>query len=565
MGKKIKLKGQTSIEVLAILGVLIIGGIILGSFYLNSINDKTQEATDISSTSSTLTDFLNETGEVGTPNYNNDIQCDSDDDCSTYESNDCIEDLCTESGSCGGELLNSGNCTTSLGHSGICSNGTCISETTECNPVGVSDQCGETDNECTIYECSDEGTCVEKNYPDNYACTDGICIDGVCSENYECGVTADCLTLNGVPSTCHKWSCDSGNCEELKYPDETNCITNSDPSEDGYCLGGDCRSFEKTCQEDSDCQDFLGSSLGSCQEEYCKIKSGYTTGFCTIINTTEICCGNGTCETGEDYSSCSADCSCGDGVCDDLELANGSCSDDCGLEFCEGITSLECNSSENTCSLCYNDPNAPNCSPCCGDGTCDSGEELTCSTDCSGGIFGFEINVNPTSSSALPNNNFLITVNGEETDSYDLELDVTLNNYATSNCCLVGSNCSSSYSWDDVSLGDHTYQFNCNSEGTYQFKFTGIPVVGDSDVGISTWNITSSAIIPNYALCKTVINSNGTFNVCINKLEGENTSSYGSLKVYVNQPDVYENNSTSPSCVTNTNGNLCIYIGKITP
>ena len=42
-----KKKGQTSIEILAILGVLVIGGIILGTFYLQNINKKTTEATEI--------------------------------------------------------------------------------------------------------------------------------------------------------------------------------------------------------------------------------------------------------------------------------------------------------------------------------------------------------------------------------------------------------------------------------------------------------------------------------------------------------------------------------------
>ena len=45
---KNKSKGQTSIEILAILGVLVIGGIILGTFYLQNINKKTAEATEIS-------------------------------------------------------------------------------------------------------------------------------------------------------------------------------------------------------------------------------------------------------------------------------------------------------------------------------------------------------------------------------------------------------------------------------------------------------------------------------------------------------------------------------------
>ncbi|MDD3178419.1 MAG: hypothetical protein PHR26_02780 [Candidatus ainarchaeum sp.] len=565
MKKKIKLKGQVSIEVLIILGILIIGGIILGSFYLNNINKKTQEATDISSTSNSFSDFLNDTGDMGTPNYD-DFGCDSNDDCSIHEDNECILDYCNENGNCVGTLLTSGNCTTSLNNPGTCVNGVCVANSSECNPYLEFNQCGDTSNDCTIYECSIEGTCVEKNLTNGVSCSFGFCIDGECVSDFDCVQLSDCSNDFCVPNPCYKWNCEEGRCVEKKLVDGTYCIIKSDPSEDGYCLGGDCRPFDNTCQNNSDCIS-LGSELGDCQEAYCKIISGQTTGVCDIRNITGICCGNAICEDGENYSNCLEDCSCGDLVCDDLERANGTCPDDCGLLACLNITNDICQSSISYCSICHNDPYALNCSPCCGDGVCNFGEEGICNIDCdNGGIFSFELSVNPLNSSALLNNNFLITVNGEGVDTYNLNLNVinSITSNPTNNCCLVGNSCNSSYSLGDVSSGDHTYQFNCNSEGIYKFEFTGTPSVGDPDFEISTWDI-SNNITPNYAFCKKVINSNGEIYVCINKLEGEDISSYGSLKVYINHPDIFERYSLSPSCVTNTNGSLCVFIGKTTP
>jgi hypothetical protein len=61
---KNKSKGQTSIEILAILGVLVIGGIILGTFYLQNINKKTAEATEIANL-----DYNYLIGDLNEPTY----------------------------------------------------------------------------------------------------------------------------------------------------------------------------------------------------------------------------------------------------------------------------------------------------------------------------------------------------------------------------------------------------------------------------------------------------------------------------------------------------------------
>ncbi|MDF1564118.1 MAG: hypothetical protein P1V51_13800 [Deltaproteobacteria bacterium] len=86
-------------------------------------------------------------------------------------------------------------------------------------------------------------------------------------------------------------------------------------------------------------------------------------------------CGNGTCEAGEDASSCSADCaeSCGNGTCDAGETS-ATCSADCPV----------CNNN-GTCNAGENSDNCPNDCPvtCNNNGTCDAGETSTsCAADC---------------------------------------------------------------------------------------------------------------------------------------------------------------------------------------
>jgi hypothetical protein len=121
--------------------------------------------------------------------------------------------------------------------------------------------------------------------------------------------------------------------------------------------------------------------------------------------TTGPLCGNGTCEGGENCSTCSADCAsgtapgavCGNGVC---EAGDGedcvSCPTDCrGVQsgkpanrYCcgdgDGQNPLPCTNSR--CggpALCATDPAPGGGNYCCGDGTCDAGESCSlCRLDC---------------------------------------------------------------------------------------------------------------------------------------------------------------------------------------
>lgn len=92
-------------------------------------------------------------------------------------------------------------------------------------------------------------------------------------------------------------------------------------------------------------------------------------------------CGNGTCEAGEDATSCAADCQdkCGNGTCDPGEDAT-SCAADCQSQVCNN---------DGTCDFGEDQNNCPNdCQPvvvCNKDGTCDANENAAnCPEDCAG-------------------------------------------------------------------------------------------------------------------------------------------------------------------------------------
>jgi len=63
---KNKKKGQISIEVLLILGILVIGGIIVGAFYLSSIHKKTNNINNTDDSTNSLSKWTNKNIEGGT-------------------------------------------------------------------------------------------------------------------------------------------------------------------------------------------------------------------------------------------------------------------------------------------------------------------------------------------------------------------------------------------------------------------------------------------------------------------------------------------------------------------
>jgi hypothetical protein len=130
-----------------------------------------------------------------------------------------------------------------------------------------------------------------------------------------------------------------------------------------------------------------------------------------------LCCGNNTCDPGEDCVSCPNDCaqvsgaSCGNGLCEVGDGENcANCPDDCGgrqkgnqnSQFCCGVDDGQVNNPvgcdrggiENRCidsaaGLACRDEDRPRVSACCGDALCEGQEEVQgadfCQVDCDPG------------------------------------------------------------------------------------------------------------------------------------------------------------------------------------
>ncbi len=149
-----------------------------------------------------------------------------------------------------------------------------------------------------------------------------------------------------------------------------------------------CGLLGPECAVNSDCNDGDPCTVDTCANDICS--------FATLAD----CCGNGTCEAGEDCRFCPADCIsaspattfCGDGTCDDLNEDCLSCPEDCrgrqkgkqDRRFCCGdgdgenpvdCSDPRCTSGNITCGLAIRF--------CCGNGVCEGIEdEVSCAIDC---------------------------------------------------------------------------------------------------------------------------------------------------------------------------------------
>jgi V8-like Glu-specific endopeptidase len=145
-----------------------------------------------------------------------------------------------------------------------------------------------------------------------------------------------------------------------------------------------CGFFGPECSVDADCDDGNPCTAGSCVGGSC------------VFDPIADCCGNGTCEAGEDCTTCAADCptgtaaSCGNGIC---ETADGEDCTNCAAD-CNGVTNgppfdRYCCGSDVTCAdpRCTGSGNTctdqPGVGSCCGDGLCEGSEnETNCAIDC---------------------------------------------------------------------------------------------------------------------------------------------------------------------------------------
>jgi len=185
--------------------------------------------------------------------------------------------------------------------------------------------------------------------------------------------------------------CDDGTCDPGE--DQCNCPEDcgTPPSTETNCTDG----IDEDCDLDVDCDDADCNTDPACicGNGTCDPGEDCTTCPADCISRTTppkhaYCCGDGTCEGAEDQTNCAVDCGggsyCDDGTCDPGE-DQCNCPQDCGTP---PSTETSCTDGEdNDCDTdvdcddtdCIGDPACPSCD----DGTCDPGEDqCNCPEDC---------------------------------------------------------------------------------------------------------------------------------------------------------------------------------------
>ncbi len=227
---------------------------------------------------------------------------------------------------------------------------------------------------CNGSETCSAGSCQAGTPID---CDDGVdCTDDSCNE----GSQSCDHTPNGGGGS----ACNNGVCE---------------PGEDCQNCAADCRSKQNGSPNSRYCCD---GDLPGCGDARCS-ESGWSCGG----GGSPTCCGDGTCETGEDGTNCPADCACQSaGDCDDGNACTidactgGLCSntpidcddgDACTTDSCSGGTCshdpVDCDDSDAcTTDSCNSGSGCVNTPPACqdNDGCCPSGCNDTNDNDCGG-------------------------------------------------------------------------------------------------------------------------------------------------------------------------------------
>ena len=261
------------------------------------------------------------------------------------EVNDICVD-CIDGGDCDdGEFCN--GVETCIG--GVCQAGT----TVDCSD-GV---------DCTIDLCN-ESTDSCNNAPDHAACTDGL----FCNGAETCNLVSGCQTGS---NPCPGLDCDEANdiCVE--------CLVDGDCDDGLWCNGAeDCADGICVLGTAPVCDDGISCTADSCNEDTdscdnvpddasCNDGNDCTNGTCNAASGCEYnmipdCCGNGSCESGEDICTCPEDC--GTPPSTEIDCSDGSDND------CDALIDDD----DPDCSSCL-----PNRSWCSSDAEC-------CSNNCSG-------------------------------------------------------------------------------------------------------------------------------------------------------------------------------------
>lgn len=272
---------------------------------------------------------------------------------------------CTTGDSCSGGQCRGGappNCN----DNNVCTDDSC-NQSTGCVHSNNSASCNDS-NACTTNDTCSGGSC--KGGPaldcdDNNVCTDDSCDKSSgCQHGNNTASCSDGLYCNGAEK------CMSGTCRDAADPCSGStpaCIEETDKcvecTSDDHCTepetcGGGGRA--NVCGCTPSCPACLTSSQPDGCGDTCpaNCKTSCNSGACSA-------CGNGTCGSGENCSSCPADCGCTTGQ----ECVDGTCSPTCGNGTC---------GSGEDCSNCPAD-----CGDCCGNNACDHGEDCaSCPDDC---------------------------------------------------------------------------------------------------------------------------------------------------------------------------------------
>lgn len=206
---------------------------------------------------------------------------------------------------------------------------------------------------CTIDTCTD-GSCI---YTAITACIDD---DGCCPSN--CNSTND----NDCEAVCGNGICEPGeNC--------SNCLADCPCKVGETCVEGECQIIVITCLSDLDCDDANVCTIDTCQSPgtpeascthtmitSCINDDGCCPSGCNVLhdNDCQAVCGNGVCETGENYENCD-DCplpQCMDGIDKDGD-GKIDYPDDPG---CSGLSDDD----ENDEIACYFDADCEDEDPC---------------------------------------------------------------------------------------------------------------------------------------------------------------------------------------------------------
>lgn len=189
--------------------------------------------------------------------------------------------------------------------------------------------------------------------------------------------------------------------------------------------------------------------------------------------------------------------------------------------------------------------------------------------------WGFTLSVSPSSSLTLPNVNVpfdLIIEYDDETYDVNVDLKVIDNLYSPSDKCSINefpipaSGINNFYVFDINAIKD--VNVSCSENGEYYFNFHGfkdnnINVTNETTFNLKVSNEPTPPINDIFALCGIAKNQqNGEFKFCINDFKSYPSNANGNAIFSIDQPDISEKNSKSPSCVFDpTHGNVCFYFG----